>query len=630
MFFPQCLLFRKGPLGTIWVAAHCHKRLKKHQVTQIDISTSVDKILLDEFPIVTYRIIGYLLLGVVRIYAKKVEYLFHDCHDILIKINDFAGIKKGSVHLEAMCTPYVSITLPESFELDAFDLEILEDVSGGNVIAHEEIMLKERDAWKNEVIGNHSFDKYHCEEAAARFGTSSTSYTLVRDPLHDMSNLEASLEKLRGDKSYLEERLDPMMLDEAEDDLEFVRSFGEAHHTAGEQIKFPDTDTFFSADKEYPDPELTRLFDQEKHMDLEQIKFPVMTNPVSEKHQITTEDHPVSITFDVTPESKFRDASGVTTPEFIAVRTPATKERTRISRKRKCFFDDIIVIPNRMLKQQIDNSSDLVCKRRKAPHTAFHAWKASQFSNLPQSFLEPLILGTSLELRSLFFNKKLKCPETVKTVESPEKIDLLGSQTVHRSPERTATAPSTPDVVVEPPGNLDLSGPPTVYRFPDQTDIAPSTPVTHSTSLRLHEVPEISNSDKVGPANSFESVLKGLSLSDDQELDISLLSEEINSCEGDYQETRGWSERTRIIAGYLHKNFLNGKKQSGKHAMNLLLVLKGKNKKESARLFYEILVLKTGGYVDVKQDNGYGNILVRETAKLKQACEADCIQAIWH
>lgn len=40
MFHSQSLS-TKGPLGSIWVAAYCHKRLKKAQVTATDIPFSV-------------------------------------------------------------------------------------------------------------------------------------------------------------------------------------------------------------------------------------------------------------------------------------------------------------------------------------------------------------------------------------------------------------------------------------------------------------------------------------------------------------------------------------------------------------------------------------------------------------
>ncbi|KAA8548211.1 hypothetical protein F0562_004528 [Nyssa sinensis] len=318
MFYSQWLLSKRGPLGIVWVAAHCYKRLKKEQVAQTNISSSVDQILLDEVPVVTYRILGYLLLGVVRIYSKKVEHLFHDCRDVLIKINDFAGSKKANVYMEAMCAPYLSITLPERFELDAFDLEILEDLSGGNVRPREEITLK--DAWKNEGIGHYSFEKYHFEEDAAHFETSSTAYTPVRDvrsphlldsdmvasASHNVSNLEASMEKLRGKRFSTEECLDPMLLVEAEEEPSLVGPFGGEHQTGGEQIKFLDTEVFFGAEKEPPD--LLRSFDDEQQTDEVQIKFPEIVSPESIKSQLTMQEHPVSIAINVTPESKFPNA----------------------------------------------------------------------------------------------------------------------------------------------------------------------------------------------------------------------------------------------------------------------------------------------------------------------------------
>ncbi|XP_028103074.1 sister chromatid cohesion 1 protein 2 isoform X1 [Camellia sinensis] len=612
MFYSHCFLSRKGPLGTIWVAAHCFKRVKKHQVAQINISSSVDKILVDEVPVVTYRVLGHLLLGVVRIYSKKVEYLFHDCRKVLVKVNDFAGSKITNVHIQAMCPPYLSITRPKRFELDAFDLQILEDGSGVNERPDEDIMLP--DARQNDGAGHDSFDKYHSEEDAANFET----YTPVKDVLshyimkndmmvasasHNLS--KASIEKLRGNIFSLEERLDPMPLGECEEEPGIVRPLGKKYQIDTEQIKFPDTETV-RAEENPPDP--IRSFDQEQQMNAEQIKIPEMISPESGMCRINTEDHLEPITVDVTFQSKYPNASGATTPEVMVVPTPAAKEQARVSRKRRCLFDDIIVLPNKVLKESIDDSSDLICKRRKAPHTSLHAWKAYQISNLPHTFSESLIPCISSELISLFCRKKLKTREAVETVEASEKLDIL-------SPDAVKTT--------EAPEKLDILGSPTVHRSLDETEIvAPSTPVTRSTPpLRLQEALEITKLDRVGPSRSFESIEK--ESSEDKEFDFSLLNEEINSCEGVSHETSEWSVRTRMLARYLHRSFLHRKKQREDGVVNLSQVLKRKTKGESARVFYEILVLKTKGCIDMKQNAAYDDILVLETPKLLQCCEAD-------
>ncbi|CAA2990461.1 sister chromatid cohesion 1 2 isoform X1, partial [Olea europaea subsp. europaea] len=52
-------------------------------------------------------------------------------------------------------------------------------------------------------------------------------------------------------------------------------------------------------------------------------------------------------------------------------------------------------------------------------------------------------------------------------------------------------------------------------------------------------------------------------------------------------------------------------------------VLEGKTKKGSARLFYEVLVMKTGKCIDVRQDNPYNDIFLLETPVLRQLFEPE-------
>jgi len=41
MFFVSHVLSRRGSLGTIWIAAHLEKKLKKQQIAEADIAESV-------------------------------------------------------------------------------------------------------------------------------------------------------------------------------------------------------------------------------------------------------------------------------------------------------------------------------------------------------------------------------------------------------------------------------------------------------------------------------------------------------------------------------------------------------------------------------------------------------------
>ncbi|KAL6140512.1 hypothetical protein ACLB2K_058811 [Fragaria x ananassa] len=72
---------------------------KRYGNSGTDIPSTVDRIMFPEVPI-ALRMSGHLLLGVVRIYSKKVEYLHHDCNVVL------NGLKKAFVSID--------LTLPEN------------------------------------------------------------------------------------------------------------------------------------------------------------------------------------------------------------------------------------------------------------------------------------------------------------------------------------------------------------------------------------------------------------------------------------------------------------------------------------------------------------------------------------
>ncbi|KAL2529115.1 sister chromatid cohesion 1 protein 2 [Forsythia ovata] len=596
MFYSQMLLSKKGHLGTVWIAAHCHKRLKKDQVKQTNISSSVDKILLDEFPVVTYRILAYLLLGVVRIYSKKVEYLFHDCHDVVAKLSDFKVGKSKGAGIGGMRAPHYSITFPKRFELDAFDLEVMEDqdVTDGNVRSREDIMLA--DVWRKESSRVNLLDKDHHGENISSSEAYSSAYTPVRDvyltnpvdeqlvvnPSHNVSNSVASMEIFRGTEFFLEDRLDPMALDEAENVQGHDRLSDEEHEIAGEQTEHPVTISNLQEEEPH---DLARSFDKNEAVDTEHMRLPEITFLDSGKCQRIEECSP-SIAVDVTSDSK--DPGGAATPEIMAICTPAPKERAKVLKKRKCSFDDTIAVPNKVFKQWLNDPRDLICKRKNAPHTILHAWRACKLSNLPQSFLDPLFPSMSLDLQSL------ECKKILPT-EPIEAVEISASQ--------------------------DGAGSPITPKSRQQTPIAPATPVTHSASPRVHENQGVSVI--LEPASSNEIPEKGPSLSEDLELNVTLMDEEPGSSEETGQEKNILSARTKTVARYLYGNFVRRKRCKEDAVVNLSQVLEGKTKKGSVRLFYEILVLKTGKCIDVRQDNPYDDILLLETPILRQFFEPE-------
>ncbi|KAM3253354.1 sister chromatid cohesion 1 protein 2 [Capsicum annuum] len=731
MFYSQLLLSKKGPLGTIWIAAHCYKRLKKEQVQQTNITSSVDKILLDQAPVVTYRILGHLLLGVVRIYSKKVEYLFHDCNHVLIKLADFSTHKRptsklSALRIEGMYAPARVITRPKKFELDTFDLEVLEDqeANSGHVASREKIMLSGlvhccvylfKVTWfnffaaryfKKNILPSVSDTR---ENEQAVFGlsseyeedvTHSASLTTNHTPVKDIrspylmdkgfdfhpspgSGHVAAMWNLNETRFSLEERFEPMTFGDVE--IQMTSDKTDDHKTDDEQMResnagnlvndehlcekrpsleehaepmiITDAETEINIDQQsekihqpvvllkHPDVGVnvdegpagpSESFLVEKHCSFEQKKIVEAFSSRNEKDQ-TKDDRSVSLSIDVNPETKI---SGSTSPEFISVRTPATKERTRISRKRKCIFDESIVITNRIFKHWIGDASDLVCKRRKAPLSSYFAWKAHKISSLPQSFEEPLIPcgGLSIDIRSAI--RKIRStrygpaeteevllrediPESPNKPRSGEKIVIAPATSLHEDIESPGTLRCGEQIPNAPAASLDVGVPesPNRLKYDEHTPIAPATPVTGSSSLRFHDM-EGTYRSHIEPASPTESTEKGTRPVEDLEIEMNLIDEEINSSEGTSEKCK-FSLRTRKVARFLLESIPARKGKEEVEVVNLSLLLKGKTKRDSAKVFYEILVLKSGSWIDVQQEDAYSDILLQELPRLKQTFEAE-------
>lgn len=86
MFYSDSILCRKGPLAAIWLAAHWERKLTKQQITNADITASIQE--LDHMPPMALRLKGQLLLGMTRIYGKKAMYLTEDCNEAIDRMKD--------------------------------------------------------------------------------------------------------------------------------------------------------------------------------------------------------------------------------------------------------------------------------------------------------------------------------------------------------------------------------------------------------------------------------------------------------------------------------------------------------------------------------------------------------------
>ncbi|XP_027350779.1 sister chromatid cohesion 1 protein 2 [Abrus precatorius] len=703
---------RRSPL---WVAAFCLKNLKKSHVFETDISSSVEKILQDKMDVVSYRVLAYLLLGVVRIYSKKVEYLFHDCNEVLIKINKFVTNTKDHAHVETL---RMSVTIPDRFELDAFDLDILEDADGGHIAPQEEITLKDV-LCKTEGFGR-QFSQEKFEEFDVDENTCSSDHLMLEgDHLSHLLNMDLDdcppnspinlLESRDIFQSSIFSQKEPMNVDTVltvegvekesiclfaqdqqindqtvqeivlcEDEIHeersrisqeeyrdismlsgtenepvlFVEAFNESHQVDNNIAVKETSSSLSQMNQETIEVQKARSFQEsiERPRDEKSYGEECMHQGKSSAAKEILEDliegtveklsfiPPQSKNLDVTPQSKFQGGSvgrpkaGSTTPDFMLISTPAVRERARSSTKRKIVLDEMIVLPNEVLRKSIHDASDLVSNRRKFRCTLLALQRESLIPTLPDRLYESLLPCYSSELRHLFSKKKMKILNSLEIVETLEKVDMSESQTVG-SPEHIATTPQTPPhcpgslVIEETPRKLDVSES-QASGSPEHVATAPQTPpLCQKIKVRPTEHPqrtEIQNSNNLGPSSPHESIEGEQSF--ERNVVLNLMEEERISCGTEDSELlAGWSERTRKVASFLDQSFLHASKKREGHVMNFSQVLGGRLRKECARLFYEILVLSTTGYVDVQQNKAYGDIAISKHSKLDQTFRFDSL-----
>ncbi|KAK4752832.1 hypothetical protein SAY87_021630 [Trapa incisa] len=621
--FDSQSLSRKGPLASIWVAAYCHKRLKKAQVTTTDIPFSVDMILQDDFEVITYRILGYFLLGVVRIYSKKVEYLFDDCHKVLIQVKGFVFREKSCSRAsksKVLDVPISLISLPERFELDAFDLDLgEEDVGGAHEMSPEAITLRDN-VQMYERMDQYDIHEYTWEDIAGSHDIFLIDYAEAQDVLpldymdadygfptfedhHRPFDVEKRAERehmknhegaslLEKDKCFSEVGHD--LLESTDEKLQEVeeleiRNASSDVGSLSEEDIFPNNEEDYDVNiverlrevgaKENGDLKSAFLMDGETHeLRSAEIAADFATEEANKPSEmllfetpepdVVMKDHSSSITVDST--------SPIKVPNTAQGLDFSLKDNGRIYLQIMELSRLQSVFDNSFIKKNLRDASDLLCKRKKVPHNAFTAWKATR----ALGFSEPLIPYSASELWSLHYEMNLKSSAPSEDVEVPETV-------------RSSEPPSVD-------GSLEGAG------------IAPETPVKQcSSSRRPFESLKESEEIRLGSPYEIDTLEKVPFSEDDHGIDFALMPEDFNPLEEDTRRLDdGWTGRTRTVARHLNKVFQEQKREG--EAASLLHISGGRTRKESARLFYEILVLQSRGCISVEQATAYTDVLIRK------------------
>ncbi|KAK9674317.1 hypothetical protein RND81_12G225600 [Saponaria officinalis] len=632
MFYSQTYLARKGPLGTVWCAAHLQHKLKKSHYTATDIPSTVERIIYPEVPI-ALRMSGHLLLGVVRIYSKKVEYLHHDCNLLLVSLRNVFRAPDVNLPAHATQANFNAVTLPETFALDALhlhDISVYDGSPDNHLRDEEEITLKEqyhdntdlyvRITFDDDIIpdSSHSAGSLHMDTETMHIEpTVPDTFTLdipdtvpldIPDPGPN-DNIEG-FERMR----------------DADADFRMPSPILQPHvETATlEQNKSPLADT---TEKQFDTPQSMHL----SASPMQPRQSPQGPGPTSSPPNGAPLESNSFVSCHLTAADQSVD--------LVMRPTPSPERPQPRLRKRKQFFDETLVLSNTFYKKALNDTSDIVKKKPRLPSTALEMRRFLNNKKKEQVFSDPLISGMCTSLQNLS-SKELRTnllvpevqlePREAQSSREPgpnftDETELLRSpdhdlglnfgqvfsSSTPRSPQQfrgdsgISTSPRIPSMVTEPrfASTVDTQSDPGLFtRSTDMdmdTPVMPSEGLNENLSAGLSDIPEWINSK------------------DSDEL---LFLEQDDNSPQDSQggrEGETMSVRTRAVAQYLKNHSPLSKISDGPpDELSLNSILEGRHRKLCARMFYETL---DRGMIDVKQDEPFGDITLKLSPAISMA-----------
>ncbi|KAG3078638.1 hypothetical protein PI124_g15925 [Phytophthora idaei] len=585
MFYSQIILAKKGPLGKIWLAAHWDKKLNKQQIFTADIHSSVQSIVNPQVPL-ALRVSGHLLLGVVRIYSRKVKYLYTECSEALVKIK--LAFRPGVVDLPANNQQAASHTINVSnfgefeaevtYSIDAITAPSLDEwiaASSQTVARRQDITLADPLDRAREANGFAERDIIAMEDS---FGGGEGDWQAFDlDDNFGSSSLDISTV---SDVEVAREADAPMLpLDDSG-----LMSAGEKDRSSlmadGEQPDFGYNDASF----EMPADNALE-----------------MENPMDDPMDVSGGTLDVSADINVS-------INGSTRASLDAALANVEIETTRPKKKRKIARDTATELTSSFLKQGMEDTSDItrtreITYKKAADRSGFDSQTGADM------FSRPCMVAMSEELLSMFkvTMKKRKFPFGSKARESTQDEDVELTRRMSAN-SRLSTNSAGLDVTN---GSCDAS---MLHDIEEEnhfefSDMCPTEPERMDDGFpnydigapfepEEHDLEDLNVGIELGAVNDIRGDTNGAT--------------EIDRAEASTAQHK-WHPHTVKVMKVLRKSLNNKEEVTYKQ-----LTKKTQGRRTAAALFFELLQLKTLDYVDVEQTAPYSDIKISKAARFSE------------
>jgi len=601
MFYSQFVLAKKGPLGKIWLAAHMEKKVPKVQIIATNIPESVDNIENPKVPM-ALRVSGHLLLGVVRIFSRKVSYLLTDCSEALVKIkNSFPAAGTVDLPQGATTRRFDDITNPDHFDEMDLEADLASQPMNFTMAddALEGIQLPDvDDLGEPEALQWRADATDPLAEKEEGLGANPNFQDFFEDQVHEPP---PSQKRRRASGPDPDEVMlhDEMFRDpDNEVEVEGLRREDEEDEVfrSADNISQPPSRGLVGMEGTRDlDPQEDDLVEKPVFDEGQEDDFPAMQEPPEEPLKQPGLLDDVMETDVAQPSAKAMESDVSRVSSEPAVRRPS---------KRKMVLDKQLQISPEQMREQLEDASAIVRDIGDAPVSSNSRAEASfnpftgppSLAFLPASVADMRCFQTDVKAPSAKRARKLR--EEVQPEPEMEEEEQWRSQDSHLEPEVAPVAllgGQSDDIMAEETAPEDEK---THFDVPDEPEDMP-----------FFEEPQIDHPD----IEAFEASRALPEVDAGESVAVSRDTPGKGKKKGSVPDAEAWSKRTHNMYVMLGEAF----KESGNQPLSydaMIAQTSGKNKRKVvAGCFQELLFLSTHGLIDLEQQRPYSNIVVSKT-----------------
>lgn len=608
---------------------------------------------------IALRMSGHLLLGVVRIYSKKVEYLQHDYNVLRIDISK--AYKYADINLpeDANQAKFESITLPENFALDVLNVDEYDPYGppDTHLRRHEDISLTDQSPISLSKNG---------DRAPAGYIMISLGEDVSRTPSISRHNSRSSPMPMEASHRPLSPPETTAVVQEPDPNNQIGSGDGliDDDNVTREVLRDAihddhlDMASLMPSDREEPDLVLEKQLSSEKNNSSPDLGEILVSgghlSPVNKQTPPLDLAHSGPANDNSDPHVSFGLASSPMAVQPSPSAEPAPAAEQPRAKRRRIQYDKATVLTNKFIKKSLDDPSDLL-RKRKGVCSSLDVCKLNNTLKKEKVLFDPVITGLCPNLSQMFETGYMSTKPRVIETEQPHNDDMevehirdfVGpndNNTIPTySPGEMTGIPSPNNGTFSSPREMDEYTPAIgtdlgSKSYQVQTSVGTgvgSTPDPTSSSTYVFsdmETPTLFSQGQQGFENSgglsdipeVDDTGELTFLEDDEGMPTPMGSR--GTPEADYSsgkqrtppEIGSLLARTRAVAQFIKEKSsatcCSTPEREG--AVSLNSILEGKRRKVCARMFMETLILKSCELVDVKQDEAYGDITLKVTSKL--------------